>query len=172
MRQGTKREIRKAPALGLRSRLVLGTALATSAFLGGYRGYVRRAFAACAVEGGIYVCRDELTETQTLTGTPLTVTTANGGDIPTSASTTRVDNEGSGGDAFTLTGTDGLTFTDEYEFPHRWPKCRHRSPQHGEWRTIDYHHGDSEWGRPLRSAKGEVSGGQGIEPRTTPAVAI
>ncbi|MDW6024373.1 autotransporter outer membrane beta-barrel domain-containing protein [Mesorhizobium sp. BAC0120] len=93
-----------ASVLGLRQRLVLGTALATSAFVGGYRGYVRRAYAACAPVGGPYICSGATTTTQTLTGTPLTVTTAPGFSIDTSVS---------GGNAFTLTGTGGLTFTDE-----------------------------------------------------------
>jgi autotransporter family porin len=81
---------------------VLGTALATTAFMGGYRGYVRRAYAACTGPvGGPYLCSGTLTTTQTLTGTPLTVTTAPGFSINTAA-----------GNAFTLKGTGGLAFTD------------------------------------------------------------
>ncbi len=112
MRQGTKREIRKAPALSLRSRLVLGTALATSAFLGGYRGYVRRAFAACVGEGGTYICSDETDHDADAHRRAADGDDGQCGDIPGFSIDTRVDNEGTGGDAFTLTGTGGLTFTD------------------------------------------------------------
>ncbi|MBZ9873170.1 hypothetical protein LB542_20185, partial [Mesorhizobium sp. BR1-1-9] len=88
---------------GLRRHLLLGTALATSAFIGGYRGYVRRAYAGCTGGGGTYTCGDTTTTTQTLTGTPLVVTTAPGFSI---------DTTGPGGSAFLLSGTNGLTFTD------------------------------------------------------------
>lgn len=100
----TGQESPDGSALGLRRRLVLGTALATTAFMGGYRGYVRRAYAACTgPAGGPYICSGAVTTTQALTGAPLTVTTAPGFSI---------DTTGSGGNAFTLTGTGGLTFTD------------------------------------------------------------
>src|SRR4029079_6450066 len=90
-------------ALDLRQRLVLGTALATSAFMG---GYVRRAYAACTgPAGGPYICIGAVTTTQALTGTPLSVTTVPGFGIDTSIS---------GGNAFTLKGTGGLIFTDSY----------------------------------------------------------
>lgn len=82
-------------------RLVLGTAFATSAFLGGYRGYIRRGYAQCAGGGGTYNCSGSLATTQTLTGTPLIVTTNPGFGITTGA-----------GNAFTLTGTGGITITD------------------------------------------------------------
>lgn len=107
MRQGAIRGVRNAPGLGLRSRLVLGTALATSAFVGGYRGYLRRAFADCAGAGGTYTCSGVTTQTQTLPVSPppgvLTVTTDPGFSI---------DTTGTGGNAFTLTGNGGLAFTD------------------------------------------------------------
>ena len=83
---------------------MLGTALATSAFVGGYRGYVRRAYAACAPTAGTYLCSGVTTTTQKLPGSPggvLTVTTDNTFDIDTPV-----------GDALTLTGTGGLTFSD------------------------------------------------------------
>jgi hypothetical protein len=86
------------PALGLPGRFALGTALATSAFVG---SYVRRAYAACVGSLGTYVCSAANVTTQTLTGTPLTVTTLPGFSINTAA-----------GNAFSLTGTNGLTFTD------------------------------------------------------------
>ncbi|WP_184871678.1 hypothetical protein [Mesorhizobium sangaii] len=104
MRQGTKLGNTDGPALGLRNRLVLGAALATSAFLGGYRGYVRRAYAACSGAGGTYTCTGVTTTTQTLPGSPpavLNVTTDNTFSISTAA-----------GNALTLTGTGGLTFSD------------------------------------------------------------
>src|SRR4029077_14495036 len=97
MRQGTKREIADGPALSLSSRLVLGTALATSAFVGGYRGYVRRAYAACAPTARrTYLCSGVTTTTQKLPGSlggVLIVTTDNPFDIDTPV-----------GDALTLTG--------------------------------------------------------------------
>src|SRR5262245_30076618 len=101
MRQATK--LKGGPALSLRSRLVLGTALATSAFGGGYRGYVRRAYANCTpgASVGTFICSDNTTATQTLTGTPLTVTTDDTFSITTAA-----------GNALTLTGTGGLKFSD------------------------------------------------------------
>ncbi|MFB9983824.1 hypothetical protein ACFSQQ_04775 [Mesorhizobium kowhaii] len=107
MRQGTKLGNTDEPALGLRNRMVLGTALAASAFLG---GYTRRAYAAClANEGGpagTYTCSGDTTTTQTLPplGSPVTVlnvTTDNTFSITTAA-----------GNALTLTGTGGLTFSD------------------------------------------------------------
>ncbi|MER8752804.1 hypothetical protein NKH57_26770, partial [Mesorhizobium sp. M1050] len=109
MSQATKLGNTDRPALSLRNRLVLGSALATSAFVGGYRGYVRRAYANCSGAGGIYTCSNATGTTQTLTGTPLTVTTVNGGGFSID---TRPSSEGGGGNAFTLTGTGGLTFTD------------------------------------------------------------
>ncbi|TPJ41394.1 hypothetical protein [Mesorhizobium sp. B2-6-5] len=106
MRQATKLGNTDGPAPSLRNRLVLGTALATSAFLGGYRGYVRRAYANCSGAGGIYTCSNVTTTTQTLPplGSPptvLSVTTDNSFSISTAA-----------GNALTLTGTGGLTFSD------------------------------------------------------------
>ncbi|MDW6021409.1 autotransporter outer membrane beta-barrel domain-containing protein [Mesorhizobium sp. BAC0120] len=91
------------PALDLRQRLVLGTALATSALLGGYRGYVRRAYADCGPLGGPYLCSGVTTTTQMLTGTPLTVTTDNSFSIDTAA-----------GHALDLSAAGGLIFTDHY----------------------------------------------------------
>lgn len=76
---------------------LLGTVAAGALCFGG------RAYAACVGAGGTYSCSDALTTTQTLTGTPLTVTTTPGFSIVTVA-----------GDAFTLTGTGGLSFTDDY----------------------------------------------------------
>ncbi|MCA0012043.1 autotransporter [Mesorhizobium sp. B292B1B] len=111
MRQGAKLRNTDGPALSLRHRFVLGSALATSAFLGGYRGYVRRASADCTLLGGTYTCGGTLTAEQALPDEPqpLTVTTVPGFSIDT-----RLASEGSGGNAFTLTGTGGLTFTDNY----------------------------------------------------------
>ena len=91
------------PRQDFRRRLVLGTALATSAFFGGYRGYIRRAFADCAPIGGTYICRGTTTTTQALNGAPLVVTTRHGFSI---------DTTGSGGYAFKLSGTDGLTILE------------------------------------------------------------
>jgi len=83
----------------LRARLAMGTALTTMA-LCGYGG--RTAYAACSGSGGTYLCSGALTTTQALTGAPLNVST----DPPFSIN--------SSGDAFTLTGTGGVTFTDNY----------------------------------------------------------
>jgi len=107
MKRGARRDGTKAPALSLQSRLVLGTAIATSSFLGGYRGYVRRAFADCDPVGspGHYACSGMPTQTQTLTGTPLMVTTSPGFKIDTT-----------GGYALDLRGTGGLTFSDVDHF--------------------------------------------------------
>jgi hypothetical protein len=103
MRQGTGRGTSNGQAPSLRNRLVLGTALATSAFVGGYRGYVRRAHADCIGSIGIYSCSGTTTTTQVLEGAPLTVTT-----VPDFS----IDTTGTGGNAFILNGTGGLTFTD------------------------------------------------------------
>src|SRR4051812_44796051 len=78
MNQGINCRRTNGSALGLRGRLALGTALATSAFVGGYRGYVRRAFADCVGSLGSYICSGVTTATQTLSGAPLTVTTLPG----------------------------------------------------------------------------------------------
>jgi len=83
----------------LRARLAMGTALTTMA-LCGYGG--RTAYAACSGSGGTYLCSGALTTPQALTGAPLNVST----DPPFSINTS--------GDAFTLTGTGGVTFTDNY----------------------------------------------------------
>jgi len=83
----------------LRARLAMGTALTTMA-LCGYGG--RTAYAACSGSGGTYLCSGALTTTQALTGAPLNVST----DPPFSIN--------SSGDAFTLTGTGGVTFADNY----------------------------------------------------------
>ncbi len=88
----------RAPAL--RRRLVLGTALATSAFVG---GYVRRAYAACVSSAGTYTCSGAQMTTQTLSGAPLVVTTGAGFDINAAS-----------GNALSLIGTDGLAFTDTH----------------------------------------------------------
>jgi hypothetical protein len=75
---------------------LLGTVAAGALWLGD------RAHAACT-GAGTYTCTGTLTTTQTLTGTPLTVTTV----APLSVITVA-------GDAFDLTGTGGLSFTDLY----------------------------------------------------------
>ncbi|WP_292632698.1 autotransporter [Mesorhizobium sp.] len=113
MSKATKLKNTDGPALGRRNRLVFGTVLATSAFLGGYRGYVRPAFADCSPFNGTFFCGDTTTLTQTLTGTPLKVTTILGNDGPDFSIDTRPSTGGGGGNAFTLTGTGGLTFTDD-----------------------------------------------------------
>ncbi len=84
--------------MSLHSRLALSTALA-SIVLGGYGG--RKAYAACSGAAGTYTCSGVLTTTQNLAGIPLNVTTDPGFGITTLA-----------GNAFTLTGTGGLTFAD------------------------------------------------------------
>ena len=89
-----------------RRRLVLGTALATSAFFGGYRGYIRRAFAGCAAtDPGIFTCSGTATTTQNLSGSPLSATTEPGFSIDTTVAD---------GDAIFMNGNGagGLTFTD------------------------------------------------------------
>ncbi len=88
----------------LRGQLALTTAIVALAF--GYGG--RKAYAgACTGGPNTYSCSgatDAPTDmTQNLSGSPLTVTTTAGFGIDTSTN---------GGDAFTLNGTDGLTFTD------------------------------------------------------------
>ncbi|MER8447153.1 autotransporter [Mesorhizobium sp. M1066] len=113
MSKATKLENTDGPALGRRNRLMFGTVLATSAFLGGYRGYVRPALADCSPFNGTFFCGDTTTQTQTLTGTPLKVTTVLGNDGPDFSIDTRPSTGGGGGNAFTLTGTGGLTFTDD-----------------------------------------------------------
>lgn len=91
----------KSKAHGLRGRLALSTALATVAF--SYAG--RTAYAgACAGGGGIYSCSGAAgaDTTQTLNpGSALTVTTDPGFGITTAA-----------GNALSLTGVGGLSFTD------------------------------------------------------------
>ncbi len=87
-----------------RRRLALSTALASAALVGyGTRG----AYAgACLLNVGTYECSGAAAAgdvTQTLSGAPLNVTTDPGFGIDTSLT---------GGDAFTLDGTGGLTFTD------------------------------------------------------------
>ena len=125
---------------GLRSRLVLGTALATSAFLGGYRGYVRRAFAdlrrSRAAPTSAAARRRRRRRSH---GTPLTVTTAPGFTIDTAVA------GGSGGNAFTLTGARaGLTFTDDNGSTITGASSRHRRPQHRGRRAVDHHHWNSD----------------------------
>ena len=83
-----------------RNRLLVGTAMLGSLVA----GYGRRAYAQCAPTApfsGVYNCSGALTTTQLLVGTPLSVTTTPGFSIVTTA-----------GDAFTLAGDTGLTFTD------------------------------------------------------------
>lgn len=85
-----------------RRRLALSTALASVAFV----GYGREAYAgSCSLVAGTYECSGAagVDITQTLSGSPLDVTTDPGFGIDTTIN---------GGDAFTLTGTGGLTFTD------------------------------------------------------------
>ena len=87
---------------GFRARLALSTALATIAFGYGSRG----AYAgACAGGPNTYTCTGVAGAdvTQTLSGAPLTVTTASAFGITTA-----------GGNGLSLTGTGGLTFTDTY----------------------------------------------------------
>jgi hypothetical protein len=71
--------------------------------VGALTGYAGRAYAACTGAAGAYTCTGTLTTTQTLTGTPLTVTTVEPLSVITVA-----------GNAFDLTGASGLTFTDLY----------------------------------------------------------
>ena len=83
-----------------RNRLLVGTAMLGSLVA----GYGRRAYAQCvptAPFSGVYSCSGALTTTQLLVGTPLSVTTTPGFSIVTTT-----------GDAFTLAGDTGLTFTD------------------------------------------------------------
>jgi fibronectin-binding autotransporter adhesin len=95
------RESTQDRTTNLHSRLMLGTALVTSVFLGGYS---RRAYAQCAPSTpGTYDCSGTLTTTQTLNGAPLTVTT----DPDFS-----IDTTGTGGNALTLVGTGGIDFTN------------------------------------------------------------
>lgn len=77
----------------------MSIALVAGGFLG---GYLRRAYAACAGSAGTYVCSGALSTTQSLSGSPLSVSTASGFSINPS------------GNAFTLTGSGGLTFFDRY----------------------------------------------------------
>ncbi|MGJ8535273.1 MAG: autotransporter outer membrane beta-barrel domain-containing protein [Alphaproteobacteria bacterium] len=82
----------------LKAQLAVSTAMASVVLLG-YGG--RNAFADCAGGGGTYLCSAYTNTTQTLTGAPLTVTTASDFEIITAT-----------GDALNLTGTGGLSFTD------------------------------------------------------------
>jgi hypothetical protein len=94
---------------GIPRKLALSAAVA-STLLAGYSGRSARA-GSCypSVGPGNYLCSlgaNLATDlTQTLAGAPLTVTTVNGFGIDTSTS---------GGDALSLTGTGGLTFTDNF----------------------------------------------------------
>ncbi|NKB55727.1 MAG: PEP-CTERM sorting domain-containing protein [Alphaproteobacteria bacterium] len=96
----TRKRAKRAPQ-ALRRHLALSTALASMAFVGyGARG----AYAgSCVLNGGTYECSGAagVDLTQSLNGAPLNVTTDPGFGITTAA-----DN------AFALTGTGGLTFTD------------------------------------------------------------
>lgn len=92
---------RRAP--GLCSRLVLGATVATGTFIGGCHGHVRRAFADCTGDGGVYTCSGATATTQTLVGEPLTVTTDDTFGITTTT-----------GDAFTLEGAYGIDFEDAH----------------------------------------------------------
>lgn len=98
---GKKVRARSIPC-SFRRRLALSTALASVAFV----GYGRAAYAGnCNLNAGTYECSGAagVDITQTLSGSPLNVTTDPGFGINTTTN---------GGDAFTLTGTGGLTFTD------------------------------------------------------------
>ncbi len=101
-RAGAKRSGKKQTSL--RARLALGTALATIAF--GYAGRVAYA-GVCTGSGGVFTCSGADNAgsdvTQIKVGSPLSVTTAAGFGIDTYVS---------GGNALTLTGTGGMTFTD------------------------------------------------------------
>lgn len=88
----------KAVMRSLKAQLAVSTAMASVVLLG-YGG--RNAFADCAGGGGTYLCSAYTNTTQTLTGAPLTVTTASDFEIITAT-----------GDALNLTGTGGLSFTD------------------------------------------------------------
>ena len=84
--------------------MVLGTTLATSAFIGGYVSYVRRAEAACTLSGGgTYTCSGVTNETQTIGGS--TITTLDDFSLDTTVS---------GGNAFTINTGYGLSFTDVF----------------------------------------------------------
>ena len=92
--------------IGRHNKLLIGTAL-VGAFLS---SYARRTYAgSCMGVGGVFTCSGPASvpagtdTTQTLSGTPLTVTTAAGFGITTAV-----------GDAFSLTGTNGLTFIDPH----------------------------------------------------------
>ncbi|MCP3671636.1 MAG: hypothetical protein GY814_14645, partial [Gammaproteobacteria bacterium] len=75
-----------------------------TALLTGYGG--RKAYAACTAGAvGTYTCSSATNATQSLTGTPLTVTTDSSFSIDTTTTT---------GNAFTLSSEDGLTFTHDY----------------------------------------------------------
>ena len=95
-----QRAVRQS-ALHVGRQLVLGTALATSAFMGGYRGYVRRAYAACVPVGGHLHLQRTADHDADAHRRP-----ADGDDGPWFQHQTAT------GNAFTLTGTGGLTFTD------------------------------------------------------------
>lgn len=88
----------KAVMRSLKAQLAVSTAMASLVLLG-YGG--RNAYADCVGGSGTYLCSAYTNTTQTLTGTPLTVTTASDFEIITGS-----------GDALNLTGTGGLSFTD------------------------------------------------------------
>src|SRR5688572_14276377 len=94
----------------LRRHLVLGTAIATGAFLGGYRGYIRPAFAACdPTGGGTYQCSGAETATQAI----INVENAAVVTVPGFS----VDTTGTGGNAITITGDGALSYTDASQSP-------------------------------------------------------
>ena len=86
---------------GLRARLLMGAAMGGALVL----GYGRQSYAGgCAGGPNVFICAGPASGgdvTQVLAGAPLSVTTSPGFGIATAA-----------GDAFTLTGTGGLAFTD------------------------------------------------------------
>jgi outer membrane autotransporter protein len=84
-------------ASDIRRCLIFGAALATSAFLGSYGGYVPPAYADCSLSDGSYTCSGTVTTTQNLTGASVSVTTTPDFNITTSS-----DN------AFTLTSAGGI----------------------------------------------------------------
>jgi hypothetical protein len=89
----------------LRAHLALTTALATIAF--GYAGRTAYAGICTTGGGGVFTCSGGIDPgsdvTQTMSGSPISVTTAAGFGIDTYIS---------GGNALRLTGTGGATFTD------------------------------------------------------------
>jgi hypothetical protein len=100
----------------LRSRLALSTALATVAFF--YGG--RAAYAGACVQNGpvgTYLCsgaEDISDVTQNLTGGPLTVSTVDPSVSPPGFGLLSYFTKGN---SFTLTGTGGISFTDNYASP-------------------------------------------------------